>query len=594
MSSAPTDPDHRPDEQRGPEPPHPTDGPPPGPERKSRFDFGGFLRNARATAKGGGDVNTVRIGEGATVDQIAVGRNILQAKVSIGTLVVPVRFLLALLAVAAAVAVVVWYVAVPSQIPAAASVAVVDFGEKQNGRVADTAEGRRYARYLADQMNDEARSFPPNGRPEVWQITAGFDPVAAFWKRITSGPVADTAGADRVADAFGAKVVVYGFLERAGAAVNLTPQFKVRQAPGEADELSDPQQMGQGIVIDTENEQQLSGALYPLGRALLWMVPGLWAELNGNFILAYSTFKQAEEKLRPETEWPRALGKEVLYYFVGDTALFLSGCESDARQVFTAPGSSAVEQALNAADAAFQESRQIAEEQGRPYPRAYFGLAQVSYQRAQRLLFPPGQNTAGQCRIPATTSPSAPDEIPQYACPAPPAPQDPDALAQAMAQARVGFENAVTLLDKALSLPQPEAPSRLTERARAARANAEVTLAALDLQAEKSAEAETRLRTQIAELESVLKAMDPEDKRARSETYFVLGTAHNYLANARAKQGDTAAVKPELTQARDALDACMKTIGNPRFQSDAFRSVSILPNCYCVREGVVKTLEGLP
>lgn len=551
-----------------------------------------FLKNLKEQAKRGGDVNVANVGEGAQVDQLAVGRNILQAKINIGSIVVPVRFLLALLGVAALIALIVWWYAVPWQMPAGSSVAVVDFAERTpSGSLSLSNFGRRYADYMAGRMAAEADAFPIKPSPVVWHITAGLDPVAAFFKRLILAPIPDEQSAQELANRFGAAVVVYGFVERNGDGIRLTPQFSVKQAKGEADELSDPQQLGASITLSQTNEERLNTYLYPLGRAMLWLTKGLWTGLEGDFIQSYLIFKQAEEELRPETVWPRALGKEVLYGFLGDSALFLSGCETDARQVFTSPDSSAVEQALDASEAAFNQARLIGEEQGRPYARAYFGLAQVAFQRAQRVLFPPEVNTAGQCRIPETSSPTPGQPYtPQFACPAPLPPPN----ANAIERARALLDESLRLLDLALSTPHPTDTSRLDERMRAVRANVEVTVAAFDLQLGNPTAAEPRLTAQIELLESLLKQVDPEDKRTLSETNWVLGTAYNYLANARAAQGSSAAVKPALEQARAALNTCVEIIGDPRFQTDRFKRLSVQPNCYCAREGVQKTLEQLP
>lgn len=575
------------------QPPEPPTNPPPStPNPNKEQGLSKFLKDARHQAGKGGDVNVVNIGADAQVDQIAVGRNILQAKINIGALVVPVRFLLVLLVVAAVIAVVVWWFAIPWQMPAGSSVAVVDFGQETSaGTLGVSDSGKRYAEYLASNMSQDAQSFPIKPAPVVWHIAAGFDPVAAFYKQIVPAPVQDETGAQALANQFGAAVVMYGSLETQGDATNLTPRFAVSQAKGEADELSDPQQLGGGIVLTQGNEERLNTYLYPLSRAMLWITKGLKTQLDGDFVQSYSIFSQAEEILRPEAVMPQSLGKEVLYGFLGDSALFLSSCETDARRVFTDPNTPAVNQALDAAEAAFERARVIGEQEGRPYARAYFGLAQVAFQRAQRILFPPDRNTAGQCRIQEVSNATGSEPYePQFVCPAPLATPPSDAVDRA----RTVLLDALTKFDTALQIPHPADVSRLDERMRAARANAEVTLAAFDLQQGKPLEAEPRLRAQVTLLEALTKEVDPNDKRALSETYFVLGTAYNYLTNARAMQGDNAAVKPGLVQARDAFSTCMGIIGNPHFQSDRFQKLNILPNCYCAREGVIKTLEQLP
>lgn len=511
--------------------------------------------------------------------------------VNIGSLVVPVRFFVALLAVAAVLAVVVWWFAIDGKMPAGASVAVVDFADKNaSGALSTSADGKRYAEYMSEQMANEANGFPLKPAPVVWHIATGFDPVAAFWKRLSFSPVGNDAQAETLANNILAQVVVYGFVETGADGINVTPRFFVRQAKGEADELSDPQQLGQAITISKVNEGGLDTYLFPLSQAMLYLTKGLWAELDGDFVQAYSIFRQAEEKLRGETAFPRELGKEVLYYFLGESAMLLSQCETDARQAFPDTNSSASLQALDAAEAAFNQSIAISEGQGRVYARPTFGLAQVAFGRALRILYPPDQNTAGQCKIP--TGPPNPSEptVPQYICPLPP----PQSSTEQLDEARALVEKSLGLYDKFFSMSSADRLPRLDDRARAARANVESTLAAFDLQAGKPADAETRLRAQIPLLESVVSQMDPQDKITTSETYYAIGNAYNYLANARAMQGDNQAVKPNLLKARDAFNACIGVIGDPKFQSDRFQKINILPSCFCAREGVLKTLEKLP
>lgn len=550
--------------------------------------FLAFLKQLFPPIQRAPDKNVATIGEHVQIGQFAQGSNILQLQ--IGAFIFPVRTLLALIAVLLLIAFGVWWFAIDGKMPAGSSVAIVDFAEKTaNGQLSFSDAGKRYAEYMSDQMQRELSTFPFEPAPTLWHIATGFDPLAVFWKRLTFAPVGDDTQAQSVADDFLAQVVVYGFVESGAEGINITPKFYARQAKGEADELSDPQQMGQPITIARGNDKRLDTHLYPLSKALLYISEGLWAELDGDFAQAYTVFKRAEENLRSEVAFPRELGKEVLYYFLGESALFLSACETDARQVFTDPNLSASLQALDAAQAAFARSKEISAEQGRVYPRAIFGLAQTQFARGIRVLIPPEHNTAGQCKIPqAADNPNEPN-VPQYVCPALPVMSS----TELWDEARVNFDNALMLYDEFARAAASAPPSRLNERARAALADTQATIAALDLQAGKPVQAETRLREQITALETVVKQIDPEDKRALSLTYFSLGTSYYYLANARAMQGQMQDVKPNLERARDALNACIQTIGDARFQSDRFRKINVQPNCFCARADVQKSLEQL-
>ena len=181
-----------------------------------------------------------------------------------------------------------------------------------------------------------------------------------------------------MADDFNARIVIYGNLVPGQSTEAFVPQLYIEQSKGEADELTGSQQLGQPIPIAANvNDEYLQQTLQPIGRALLVFSRGLNNDLNGRYDLAYQVLKQGEGQL---TDWNEE-GKEVLSYFIGREALFLGDCESDARIVFTPTGNtSGVDLALNEAEQIFMRAQQIAQRNGRTYPRrnVWFGTGCLS------------------------------------------------------------------------------------------------------------------------------------------------------------------------------------------------------------------------
>lgn len=527
-----------------------------------------------------GDVNRVNVGAGAQVDQLAVGRNILQAKINIGSLVIPVRFLLVLLAVAAVLAVAVWWIITPPQMAEGASasnVAIVQFGEQDaNGNVTNSAQGTYLADWLYNRLNSELADLDPADRPTIWHLATGFDPIHLFQKR-TTAPILNQADAERVAKQVDARIVIYGNLVPGQSTVSFVPQFYIEQRAGEADELSGSQQLGQPIPIPTPvNDEYLRSTLQPIGRALVWFSRGLQNDLNGRYDLAYKVLKEGEANLG---DWDENQGKEVLYYFIGREALFLANCESDAALIFKpGAGETAVQLALNDAEQNFKRAQDIALHNGRTYARADFGLGQVALQRAQRLLIPAGSANAGQCRIniPAANLP----------CPQAPAPPTDPAILQ---NARTELDRAIVFLDRARAeLPNP-APSRLDGRISGARANADALVGQLLLLGQNPADAEPYFQNAARALLGLTQTTPAEDSRTLAVAWLSLGAAQRGNGVAHLMQGDSASARTELQNAVDSFAACVKMI--PADEPDVFLRSNVLPNCVCAQQSTQNMLD---
>lgn len=542
-----------------------------------------FIRDARQQAKAGGDVNVANIGEDARVDQFAQGRNIFQAKINIGTFVLPVRVLLALVGVALALAVAVWWIVTPGQMPAGnANVAIVEFGAQDaKGNISNSAQGAYLSQWMYNRLGDSLSDLPPGARPEFWHIATGLDPAHLFQKRVISAPIRTLADAEKVAKDFNARIVIFGTLQANQDPSTFTPQFFISQAEGEADELSGTQQLGQPIPVAANvNDEYLEQTLQPLGRALVWFSRGLNNDLNGRYDLAYQVLKQGEASL---TDWDPNQGKEVLYYFIGREALFLSNCEADAGIVFqTTPPKTAVAAALDQAELNFQTAQDIATRNGRKYARATLGLGQVAFLRAQRALLPPGSATAGQCRINATAAA-------QTSCPTPSAPNEDPASLQ---QAREDITKAVKLLDQAISeLPTTPPQPRLDAKAHAVRATADTFLGQLEIFERRATNAEPFMQQAIQQLQPLTASVPPDDLRTLTNVYFALGNAQYLSAISLAARGDVLAARTQASGASGSFEACVKLI--PTDAVDVFLRANQRPNCVCRGADTRKLLEEL-
>lgn len=541
----------------------------------------------RATKKTphGGDKNVVNIGEGAQVDQIAVGRNILQAKVNIGSLVIPVRFLLVLLGVAAIAAVVVWWIVTPGQMPPntkSANIAVVEFAEQDEaGKPINTGEGNKLSQWLYTRLNDELGSNSQDAPPVAWHVATGLDPIHLFQKRYTAGPVRNNEDAKRVAEQVGATIVVYGTLTSGDKTATFVPQFFVMDDPKsqETPELAGSQQMGKPISLSLPlSIGAFESDVKPLGRIVYWLTRGLTFDLVGNFNDAYGELSKAEPEIK---QFDDNQGKQVFYYFLGTEALFLAQCEQDALKKFDAtPDRSAVEHALDAAEAAYKEAIRIQPD----YARAYFGLGQVASIRGQRLAVTPDAKTFGQCRIADLASGTEP---PPGKCPEPPPVTDDPARLE---QARAELMKSLDYHARAIELMQGSADTLLLQRIQTIRAITKSPLAQAYLLSSNVVEAEPLIQQSIDELTALAKTANAEqDPRVTALLNSGLGIAYYLQAYTRLIQNDTEGFKARAADADASLQVCIN-IAKTRI-SDKYLSQQLLPNCLCLQTDIKKALS---
>ena len=300
--------------------------------------------------------------------EVVIGKNIIK----IGQVVVPTLPLLALLAVVVgALAFVGWNLLGPSQMPLNTfNVAVAEFGQiNAQGHISSSPDGQQLSEWMFRELQSEYKTWPTR-QPVVWH-----DSMSIFQKRATIGlingdtPAARLQAAQAVAQRLGASMVIYGNIAVDENPPRFVPEFYIAKIRNEADEVVGAHQLGAPIEVqlplnlyDEQANAFFEGKLGARVDALVWFTRGLALDLSGRHDDALAVFKQAEQELH----WENDQGREILYYFIGREALYLS--RNDATY-------------LDEAEKAFKTSLEI----NPSYTRAYIGLGGVYFQRAQQV-----------------------------------------------------------------------------------------------------------------------------------------------------------------------------------------------------------------
>lgn len=485
-----------------------------------------------ADLRAGGDIVA---GDKITAGGDVVGRDkitnisISRSLVQIGTLVIPARFVAALLAAGAVLAFGAWLAFVPAQMPVNTfNIAVAEFGQLDaQGRVASSSDGANLSAWMFGQLRDETRNLPAD-RP----ITTWHDSMGLLQKRATIGlvpgdtPEAREKAAAALAKSLNAHVVIYGNLALNQAPATFTPEFYVAELSGEADELLGSQQLGSPIRVRPPidfNDQRVGEYfnlnLKPRAEALVWFTRGLVYDLNGRHDKALEVFREAEAQLR---DWDSApcipgqpnlsQGKEVLYYFIGREALFLSDKQDEARQAF-----GSVDGALAAAEDAFRQALTIRCD----YARAYFGLGNVYLQRAQRPI--------AERRF------------------------EPDVLAQARRDA----DAAIAQQQQALQVAAQSPGSGVEVKAQIALGGGYFAKGNAYLVGGDHAAAVPLFQAAIEAIQKALPSIDPNAHRLLAQTHQSLAGAYYTQGHSQLALGDAEASRSLFTVAIDYYDRCI-------------------------------------
>ncbi|HET7378197.1 MAG TPA: hypothetical protein VFK30_15900 [Anaerolineae bacterium] len=302
----------------------------------------------------------------------ATGRNIIQ----IGALNIPVVPLIGALAAGVLVLIVIGLSlrSIQSQLPVIAptparmqrdfNIAIAEFVEEgADHQFKITDNSRRLSQSVNDTLVAELAAFPDPQLKSAIEIRYGTLPI-------TNGLVLSETDAAVVADRLGADMVIYGSLDRAG---NFTPQFYVSASVrAEIDALlTGSQRFGdQPIPFNQASSLSASTDLRTRASALFFIAAGLTYDVFGLADKALVLYRQAEQNL---TDWPEiGAGKEVLYFFKGQVALFraqqLRQTDKPAAQNLTTEAEEAFRKAIGS---------------NQNYARAYIGLGTTFYTRLQ-------------------------------------------------------------------------------------------------------------------------------------------------------------------------------------------------------------------
>jgi tetratricopeptide (TPR) repeat protein len=528
-----------------------------------------FIKNARQEANRGGDVNVAQVGEGAQVEQIAVGRNILQAKINIGALVVPVRFLLALLAVVFVLAFAAWFYFVPARMPAdTTNIAVATFGQKDaQGNIQSSAQGAELSRWLFGKLQDEKTGLPEGTTLTVWN-----DSMTFLEKRVPIGNVRTEQEAEALARSIGADMVIYGNLDVGQSPAAFTPQFFILQEKREADELSGSQPLGPQLFIGkpiNELKPYLDDQLQPRARALLWFAQGIGQDLLGNYHKAYQIFCQADRAL---AGWDDSQGRAILDYFLGREALFSGQNDDAARKTLTLPADqwgkckpfNAAADATDTAQEWFEQSAQL----DPTYARAYFGIGQAHVQRANRLVRTVPQDQATRQTMLAQ-------------------------VAQTLNTTRAELDQALGAFQKALTLLPPQgAPSLVDVKTRAAMGSAYILYGQTYILQDQYANATKAFAQAVDVLTPLIPQVDASQARLLVQLNLNLGIAQRLRGHAFEAMNDPANAKRAYGAALPPLETCLALGANEK--TDRFVQDTLLPNCAQQRAEIQQAMQKLP
>lgn len=282
------------------------------------------------------------------------------------------------------------------------NVAIVEFGVLEaRGAARATDQSRALSQSVYDTLLAQRDAFP--------------DPIikSSIAIRYGGAPIIDEAAAAKLVEQIGADMVIYGNLAADGS---FAPQFYISpDVRAQIDAaLTGQQQVGTlaftpGATFGATTDLRTRASFF------FFIATGLTYDVFGRTARSLEIYRQAEQQL---IDWPeRGAGKEVLYFFKGQAALY---------QAQQATAQTATE-LLDEAEAAFQ--RAIASNPN--YARAHVGLGSLNLIRLQGL-----PDLAAVVDLPETTA-----MFDQYQQAATLAQQSADRLVEAIATFGLGSAN---------------------------------------------------------------------------------------------------------------------------------------------------------
>ncbi len=252
----------------------------------------------------------------------------------------------------------------PEKMQRTFNIAIAEFVEEDaTGRKQVTDSSRRLSQNVYNVLWHEWDAFPDSNIKAAIEIRYGPMPI-------TDNLVLDEPAAALVADRLGADMVIYGLLDRAG---DFTPQFYVSpQVRADIDALlTGNHRVGdQPIQVAQDSRVNVDTDLSVRASAMFYLAAGLTYDTFGRLDKSLLLYRRAEEDL---TDWPEiGAGKELLYFFAGQAALFR------AQQERQTDGALAQE-LVKEAETAFRQALKSNPD----YARAYVGLGSAFYTRLQ-------------------------------------------------------------------------------------------------------------------------------------------------------------------------------------------------------------------
>jgi tetratricopeptide (TPR) repeat protein len=266
---------------------------------------------------------------------VAIGKNFVQ----IGTLVVPARLVIILVALlvglVAGSAFLAWNLWVPDRMTGLFNVAVAEFGQVDaQGHVHPSQNGQLISKRLSDGLEIEFENLPVRVRqdfqPQLWQDSMGITQKRSKIGIVPGDtPQARQAAVRQIAKRINAHVVIYGNLPAEGTQQGFVPDVYVADNAGlgvDADRVAGNYQLGGAIpaqLLDKLNDpivgRSIKLRLNSWTNVMSLFSIGLMYDLLGYPDRALPVLQQAKDELVSTANE----GTEVLWYFIGRENLWL-------------------------------------------------------------------------------------------------------------------------------------------------------------------------------------------------------------------------------------------------------------------------------
>lgn len=492
-----------------------------------------------------GDVISGEVGDQAR--GVVIGKNIIQ----IGTIVVPVWLLLALLAGAAAILVFQFVNSRgPTEMSGEFNIAVAEFGQLgADGRIKSVPDGRSLSGWLFERLQKEYETFPSELSVQIWHDSLDLG--------VKLGPIAGATPEERYAAArelagrIKAHIIVYGYFIDEGNDTYFAPEFYVTGLP-DAPELVGPYRLGSPIAVRLPIETlaqtlQVNPTLNARVKALTLFTIGFAWELAGDPAKALQQFQLAET----DEAWPDGEGREILYLFQGRELFFLwQAGEADEADV-----SAAFKKAL-----AFNQN----------YGRAYIGIGNFHREKSDR-----------QYESLVTLVAANEMETAVFA----------QSLAQFENDARLATDAYLQALDTASAFPE----GQVALKSRLGLGGIQNRQGALYMVIKQFERAGGFFDKALAEYEKALALAETDDHRYRALAYLGVGIAYHQKAFLRSQQADLAdsdsLVRQWLVSAIAAYGQCIAHVDAE--QPDWFLQQLKTENCSPYIEAAQADLNAL-